>query len=65
MRALILGFDSFDPKLFEQFSVNGDLPNLSKLAEGDGYSPFKVCAPPQTEVSWTSIATANSGFDLR
>jgi len=57
MRALILGFDSFDPKLFEQFSGNGDLPNLSKLAEGDGYSPFKVCAPPQTEVSWTSIAT--------
>lgn len=57
MRALILGFDSFDPKLFEKFSGNGDLPNLSKLAEGGGYSPFKVCAPPQTEVSWTSIAT--------
>ena len=57
MRALILGFNSFDPKLFERFSGNGDLPNLSKLAEGDGYSPFKVCAPPQTEVSWTSIAT--------
>jgi len=57
MRALILGFDSFDPKLFEGFSGKGNLPNLSKLAEGDGYSPFKVCAPPQTEVSWTSIAT--------
>jgi predicted AlkP superfamily phosphohydrolase/phosphomutase len=57
MRALILGFDSFDPKLFETFSGEGDLPNLSKLAEGSGYSPFRVCAPPQTEVSWTSIAT--------
>jgi len=57
MRALILGFDSFDPKLFETFSGEGKLPNLSKLAEGDGYSTFKVCAPPQTEVSWTSIAT--------
>ncbi len=57
MRALILGFDSFDPKLFETFSGQGDLPNLSKLAEGDGYSSFQVCAPPQTEVSWTSIAT--------
>ena len=57
MRALILGFDSFDPKLFEEFSDKGDLPNLSKLAEGDGYSPLKVSAPPQTEVSWTSIAT--------
>ncbi len=57
MRALILGFDSFDPKLFEEFSGKGDLPNLSRLAEGDGYSPFIVSAPPQTEVSWTSIAT--------
>jgi predicted AlkP superfamily phosphohydrolase/phosphomutase len=57
MRALILGFDSFDPKLFERFSGQGDLPNLSRLAEGNGYSPFRVCAPPQTEVSWTSIAT--------
>ena len=33
------------------------LPNLTRLAEDNGYSPFKVCAPPQTEVSWTSIAT--------
>ena len=57
MRALILGFDSFDPRLFEEFSDKGDLPNLTKLAEGDGYSPLKVSAPPQTEVSWTSIAT--------
>lgn len=57
MRALILGFDSFDPKLFEAFSGKGDLPNLSRMAEGDGYSPLKVSAPPQTEVSWTSIAT--------
>jgi predicted AlkP superfamily phosphohydrolase/phosphomutase len=57
MRALILGFDSFDPKLFETFSWEGHLSNLSRMAEGDGYSPFKVCAPPQTEVSWTSIAT--------
>lgn len=57
MRALILGFDSFDPGLFEQFAGQGQLPNLSRLAETGGYSPFKVCAPPQTEVSWTSIAT--------
>jgi len=57
MRALILGFDSFDPKLFETFSGKGVLPNLTQLAVGDGYSPLKVCTPPQTEVSWTSIAT--------
>ncbi|MDK1117748.1 MAG: alkaline phosphatase family protein [Anaerolineae bacterium] len=57
MRALIIGFDSFDPKLFESYSAAGELPNLSRMAEGDGYSRFKVCTPPQTEVSWTSIAT--------
>ncbi len=57
MRALILGIDSFDPKLFETYSGKGELPNLSQLAEDDGYSPLKICAPPQTEVSWTSIAT--------
>jgi predicted AlkP superfamily phosphohydrolase/phosphomutase len=57
MHALILGFDSFDPGVFEAFSNQGLLPNLNRLAEKGGYSPFRVCAPPQTEVSWTSIAT--------
>lgn len=57
MRTLIIGFDSFDPKLFESFSVQGKLPNLRRLADSGGYSPFRVCSPPQTEVSWTSIAT--------
>jgi predicted AlkP superfamily phosphohydrolase/phosphomutase len=57
MRALILGFDSFDPGLFETFASQGLLPNLNRLADEGGYSPFKVSSPPQTEVSWTSIAT--------
>jgi predicted AlkP superfamily phosphohydrolase/phosphomutase len=57
MRALLLGFDSFDPVLFETFASQGLLPNLNRLAEIGGYSPFKVSSPPQTEVSWTSIAT--------
>lgn len=59
MRTLIVGFDSFDPKLFESFSAQGKLPNLRRLAETGGYSPFRVCSPPQTEVSWTSIATGS------
>jgi predicted AlkP superfamily phosphohydrolase/phosphomutase len=57
MRALLLGFDSFDPKIYETLAGDGKLPNLARLAENGGYSPFRVCAPPQTEVSWTSIAT--------
>jgi predicted AlkP superfamily phosphohydrolase/phosphomutase len=57
MHSLILGFDAFDPKIFEQLSGAGQLPNLSALIEKGTYSRFEVCAPPQTEVSWTSIAT--------
>jgi predicted AlkP superfamily phosphohydrolase/phosphomutase len=57
MRTIIVGFDSFDPGVFESLHQSGKTPNLSKLVETGGYSPLEVCSPPQTEVSWTSIAT--------
>jgi predicted AlkP superfamily phosphohydrolase/phosphomutase len=57
MRTLIIGFDSFDPGIYETLSAQGLLPNLKNLASQGGYSPLKVSTPPQTEVSWTSIAT--------
>lgn len=57
MHSLILGFDSFDPIIFEHLAAVGKLPNLSRFAEAGGYSRFQVSTPPQTEVSWTSIAT--------
>jgi predicted AlkP superfamily phosphohydrolase/phosphomutase len=57
MRTIIVGFDSFDPAVFESLQSAGRTPNLTKLAEQKGYSPLEVCSPPQTEVSWTSIAT--------
>jgi predicted AlkP superfamily phosphohydrolase/phosphomutase len=57
MKTIILGFDSFDPAVFENMA--GKLPHLSKFADTGGYSRFEVCAPPQTEVSWTSIATGS------
>jgi predicted AlkP superfamily phosphohydrolase/phosphomutase len=57
MRSIIVGFDSFDPEVFESLHEAGRMPNLSKLVEQGGYSPLEVCSPPQTEVSWTSIAT--------
>ena len=31
--------------------------NLARLAELGGYSEFEIANPPQSEVSWTSIAT--------
>ncbi len=57
MRTLVLGFDAFDPIRFERLSEESALPNLSKYARAGGYARFFVVNSPQTEVSWTSIAT--------
>lgn len=57
MYTLILGIDSFDPAIFESLASQGKMPNLSKYADAGNYSRFEVSDPPQTEVSWTSIAT--------
>lgn len=57
MKTLILGFDSFDPAIFEEMAGQNQLPNLEKFIPQGGYSRLDVCSPPQTEVSWTSIAT--------
>ena len=57
MRTIILGFDSFDPNIYQGLAAQGKMPNLQRLAKMGGYSPLKVSNPPQTEVSWTSIAT--------
>ncbi len=57
MRTIIVGFDSFDPGVFESLQEAGRTPNLTKFVEQGGYSRLEVCSPPQTEVSWTSIAT--------
>jgi predicted AlkP superfamily phosphohydrolase/phosphomutase len=57
MRTIILGFDAFDPLFFEQLLERGVLPHLSGMVEIDGYRRFEIANPPQSEVSWTSIAT--------
>lgn len=57
MRTLILGLDAFDPILFEDLHSKGLTPHLSDIVEKNGYSRFEVVNPPQSEVSWTSIAT--------
>src|SRR5919197_3824032 len=57
MKTLILGFDSFDPNVFEELAGKNQLPNLEKFSQQGGYAKLEVSSPPQTEVSWTSIAT--------
>ena len=57
MRVLIIGLDAFDPTTFERLNNAGRLPHLSKYVAKNGYRRFTVANPPQSEVSWTSIAT--------
>ena len=57
MKTLILGFDSFDPAVFEDLIGQNQLPNFEKFTQHGGYAKLEICSPPQTEVSWTSIAT--------
>lgn len=57
MKVLIVGLDAFEPKTFERLYEEGRVPNLAQYVESGGYSRFAVSNPPQSEVSWTSIAT--------
>jgi predicted AlkP superfamily phosphohydrolase/phosphomutase len=57
MLTLILGFDAFDPFRFEHLSSRGRVPHLTRYTSSGGYARLAVATPPQTEVSWTSIAT--------
>lgn len=57
MKTLIIGLDAFDPVFFEKLAEAGKLPHLSSLASKGAYSRLEVADPPQSEVSWTSIAT--------
>jgi predicted AlkP superfamily phosphohydrolase/phosphomutase len=57
MHTLIIGLDAFDPGITERMFAAGKLPNLRKFLHNDGYSRFAVANPPQSEISWTSIAT--------
>ena len=57
MRCLLLGFDAFDPVTFERLNDLGQMPNLAKYVERRQYNHLQVSNPPQSEVSWTSIAS--------
>ncbi len=57
MHTLLIGFDSFDPRVFERLASQGRLPALGRYADAGHYARLEVSDPPQTEVCWTSIAT--------
>lgn len=57
MKTLLLGLDAFSPHIFERLYEAGQMPNLGKFVGQGKYARFEVANPPQSEVSWTSIAT--------
>jgi predicted AlkP superfamily phosphohydrolase/phosphomutase len=57
MRVVIIGLDAFEPRRFERLYEDGRVPNLARYVDINAYSRFAVSNPPQSEVSWTSIAT--------
>jgi predicted AlkP superfamily phosphohydrolase/phosphomutase len=57
IRTIIVGLDAFDPKIFERLFEQGRLPNLGRYVSNKAYAHLAVSNPPQSEVSWTSIAT--------
>jgi predicted AlkP superfamily phosphohydrolase/phosphomutase len=57
MKTIIVGFDAFDPEVFEPLFEQGKMPHLGRYVKKDGYRRFNVSNPAQSEVSWTSICT--------
>lgn len=57
MNTVILGLDALDPRVVERLAGEGRLPNLGRFLEEGRFASLEVTHPPQSEVSWTSIAT--------
>ena len=57
IRTIIVGLDAFDPLIFERLYEQGRVPNLGRYVSNKAYAHLTVSNPPQSEVSWTSIAT--------
>jgi predicted AlkP superfamily phosphohydrolase/phosphomutase len=57
MHTLLIGLDALDPNIIERMYESGKLQHLSKYIHNNGYARFTVANPPQSEISWTSIAT--------
>ena len=57
MKTLLLGLDAFAPHIFERLYEAGQMPHLGEFVAQGKYARFEVTNPPQSEVSWTSIAT--------
>ncbi len=56
-RVVVLGMDGIDPKLLARYMAAGDLPTFTRLKEEGGFVPLPTTNPPQSPVSWATLAT--------
>ena len=63
MHTLLVGLDAFDPAIVARLQAENRLPNLQQLASAGGYDQFAVSTPPQSEVSWTCIASGHDPIE--
>jgi predicted AlkP superfamily phosphohydrolase/phosphomutase len=56
-RAIFLGLDGLDPRLTEQYMLEGKLPNLARLREEGSYRRLRTTFPAISPVAWSTFAT--------
>ncbi|MCP5462029.1 MAG: alkaline phosphatase family protein [bacterium] len=56
-RVVVLGLDGIDPRLVEQYSKQGALPNLKQLGEHGVFRRLATTYPSISPVAWSSFQT--------
>ncbi len=59
-RVLLIGIDGVDPDVLQSLLDEKRMPNLARVIEGGGFSPFGVPNPPESPVVWASLATGKN-----
>ncbi len=59
-RVVVLGMDGLDPGLLTRFMDEGRLPQFAAIRETGGFRPLASSNPPQSPVSWASMATGRN-----
>lgn len=56
-KVVLLGFDSCDPDLVDQYVAEGKLPNFARLRREGAHGALQSLQPTLSPVVWTTIAT--------
>jgi predicted AlkP superfamily phosphohydrolase/phosphomutase len=59
-RVLVLGMDGLDFRLVKKLIEEDKLPSFKKLSESGSFIPLEPSMPPESPVSWSSIATGKN-----